>query len=115
MNDERSEFSGLEADLRQFSPGVSAENLPERIAVKLDTAPIRPWADRCLMGAIGMGLAASIVVAVTLGSDLLAARHHEPAANVDAQTTIITQTREYLAQLALAADRASALPSTAPH
>ena len=115
MNDEPSEFSGLEAELREFSPGVPAGNLPESVAAELDAAPIRPWADRCLMGAIGMGLAASIVVAVTLGSDLLAARHHDSPASAYAETTVIVQTREFLAQLALGSERDRAPPSTAPN
>jgi hypothetical protein len=100
VKDETSDFSALEAELRQFSPGVPAANLEQRTARDVASAVTHPWSDRCLMGAIGTGLAAAIAVVVMLGSDWVVSRRSTPPATY-AQMPAVLQTREYLAQLTL--------------
>ncbi len=105
------EVPDLEADLGRFTPAVPPGNLADRVARQL-SAPPRVWADRCLLGAIAMGLAASLAIVTLLGMDWIQGRGQWPSSSY-AQTPPVLQTREFLTQLALGKDLP--WPPTATH
>jgi len=109
-------ISDLESELRRFAPAVSPGDLAARMDHALhSTAPVpRPWADRCLLGALAMGLAASVVIVVLLGSDWSAGTQ-QPAPRSLADTPTVVQTRELLMQLALGKEAPTLPSASAPN
>ena len=128
MIDKFSDLSSLEDELRRFAPAVEAGDLQARVARQIgdttsraatvrERSPAAPWGDRCLAGAMGLGLAAAVVIATMLGLDLMEARTAGPSGGTYAEAPVVVQAREYLAQLALggSAGLPLRLPATAPN
>src|SRR5438477_9050925 len=101
MNDPSADFAPLEAELRQFTPNIPPGDLRIRIATALEGPPAQTTklADRCLLSAMSLGLAAAIAIITMLGTDLLTTRETLPATPY-AQSPVALQTRQFLAQLA---------------
>jgi hypothetical protein len=108
------EFPDLEADLRRFTPAVPPGTLADRIARQLNAPPRHLWSDRCLTGAIALGLAASIVIVTLLGSDWIAGRS-SLASTATVEAPMIDQTRELLTQLAMGYESPMWPSATAPN
>ncbi len=108
------EFPDLENDLRRFTPAVPPGNLADSLARQLDAAPRRPWSDRCLTGAIALGLAASVVIVSLLGTDWIAA-NRQPPPRPHADSPSVVQTRDLLIQLALGSQLRPSPSATAPN
>lgn len=63
MTDDRdSNLDDLEREIAALAPKAMPPAILDRLAAEMATAPRTPWADRCLLGAIGSGLAASVVI-----------------------------------------------------
>ena len=109
-------ISDLETELRRFAPAVPPGDLAARVDHALQsTAPVaRPWTDRCLLGALAMGLAAAVVIVALLGSDWSAAAR-PPAPRSLANTPTVVQTRELLIQLALGQEAPTPPSASAPN
>src|SRR4051812_46061715 len=72
----------FEAELASMRPRAASNELIDAIGERIDAGEARPWADRCLLSAIGAGLAASVVIAVMLvGEGSRTTAHGPPIAN----------------------------------
>lgn len=60
------DFDDLEREIASLHPKAMPPAILDRLTVVMSAAPRTPWADRCLLGAIGTGLAASVVIASML-------------------------------------------------
>lgn len=56
------DFDELEREIASLTPKVMPPAILDRLATEMAARPRTPWADRCLVGAIGTGLAASVVI-----------------------------------------------------
>ena len=107
MND-----GSFEDELRRFEPRAAAPAIRDQIGSALrgpwERVPPSRWADRCLISAFSMGVAAALMIGTFL---LLDARRPDAPGPVDtAAMAQQVQTQEYLAQLAGGRD---VLPSPA--
>ena len=60
------DFDDLEREIASLRPKAIPPAILDRLTTHMATPPRTPWADRCLLGAIGAGLAASVVIASML-------------------------------------------------
>lgn len=104
----------FEKELRQFRPRMTPPDVRERLGDAL-REPRKaelpsPWADRCLISALTMGMAAALAIAALLTLDT----RQPPVTGAAAEVaTVQRQTQEYVALLA---DGREALPSrSGPH
>jgi hypothetical protein len=52
----------LEQEIASLHPRAVPAEILDRLSAEMGARPRTPWADRCLLGAIGAGLAASVVI-----------------------------------------------------
>ena len=60
------DFDDLERGIAALPPKAMPPAILDRLTAEMSARPRSPWADRCLLGAIGAGLAASVVIASML-------------------------------------------------
>lgn len=63
---DREDFDDLEREIAALNPKAMPPAILDRLTAEMSARPRSPWADRCLVGAIGTGLAASVVIASML-------------------------------------------------